>query len=120
MSLMTKNLFKSITIIISLLFIFSIIINILYYFDIISNNISKYIKMLFSILSFFIGGLYIGKNSLNKGYINGLKLSFVIVILFLIIGIAVNNLSYSRIIYYIIITICITFGAMIGISKKVK
>lgn len=118
MSIIVKNFFKAIIIILSLLFIFSIIINILYYFDIISNNLSKYIKLLVSIITFFIGGVYIGKNSLSKGYINGLKLSLIMVLFFIVMGIIFGNLKPLRIVYYLIITTCITFGAMIGISKK--
>ena len=120
MNLIFKYFLKAAAIIIGLLFLFSIIINLLYYFDIINNNISKYIKMLLSIISFFIGGLYIGKKSTSKGYMNGLKLSFVMIILFITIGIILNNISFSRIIYYIIVTICITFGSMIGISKHIN
>ena len=118
MSYTIKNFVKSVLIIIVLLIILSLVINILYYFDIINNNVVKYIKMFLLILTFFIGGLYIGKNSIAKGYINGLKLSLIMVLLFFIIGLIFNNLSFSRIIYYLITITCITFGAMIGISKK--
>lgn len=118
MNTLVKNFLKATLIIISLLFLFTIILNILYYYDVLNNNTLKYGKMLFSILSFFLGGVFIGKNSLNKGYINGLKLSFIMTIIFLIIGIIFQNISITRIIYYSIMSICITFGAMIGISKK--
>lgn len=112
------NLLKSILLILGLLLISSIIINILYYFDIINNNFIKYLKMILSIISFFIGGIYIGRKSISKGYINGLKLSLIIVIISLILGVIFNNLKLSRIIYYILTTISITFGSMIGINKK--
>ena len=112
------NLLKSTLLIIILLFISSIIINILYYFDIINNNIIKYLKMFISIIIYFIGGVYIGKKSNSKGYINGLKLSGIIVILTLILSIMFNNLKVSRIIYFILTTICITFGSMIGINNN--
>ena len=59
-----------------------------------------------------------GKNSPNKGYLYGLRLSLIIIILLLILGIIFNNLNLSRIIYYLIITFTITFGAMLGINKK--
>lgn len=118
MSDLIKNFLKATLIIMGILFIFTIIFNILYYYDILNNNSLKYCKMLASILSFFIGGVFIGKNSLNKGYINGLKLSLIMIIIFLIFGIIFNNIKSSRIIYYLIMSVCITFGAMIGISKK--
>ncbi len=112
------NLLKSVLLILGLLLISSLIINILYYFDVINNNFIKYLKMILSIISFFIGGIYIGKKSLSKGYINGLKLSLIIVIISLLFSIIFNNLKVSRIIYYILTTISITFGSMIGINKK--
>ncbi len=118
MNIIIKNYLKAIGIILILLLSFSLIINSLYYFDIINNDFTKYLKLFLSILSFFIGGIYIGKHSLNKGYINGLKLSIIIIFIFLITGIIFNNLSFLRIIYYLIIAFCITFGSMIGISKK--
>ena len=118
MSTFYKNFLKAILIILGLLLFFTIIFNILYYFDLLSNNTLKYGKMLTSVLSFFLGGLFIGKHSSNKGYINGLILSLIIVIIFLLFGIIFNNINISRIIYYLIMSICITFGAMIGISKK--
>ena len=118
MSLTIKNFIKTSLFIIISLVISSIIINIFYYFDIISNNLVKYLKMFLSIIIFFIGGLFIGKKSISKGYINGLKLSLIMIILFLIFGLIFNNLKLSRIIYYLIVTTCITFGSMIGINKK--
>ena len=118
MNNLIKNYVKATLIILGLLFIFSIIFNILYYYDILNNNSLKYFKMLVSIISFFIGGIFIGKKSLNKGYINGLKLSLIIVIIFVTIGIIFNNINFTRIFYYLIMSTCITFGAMIGINKK--
>ena len=117
MSNILKAFIKSILIIIIGLFISSIIINILYYFDIVNNNIVKYLKMFLSIIIFFISGLYIGRNSTSKGYINGLKLSLITTGLFLILGLIFNNITVSRIVFYLIMSTCITFGAMIGISK---
>ncbi len=112
------NLIKTTSLIIILLLISSIIINSLYYYDIISNNYINYLKMFLSILSYFIGGVYIGKKSDNKGYINGLKLSLIIVVISFILSFIFNNLKVTMIIYYILTTICITFGSMIGINKK--
>lgn len=111
------NFFKGSILIIGLLFLSSIIINILYYYDIINNNLIKFLKMFLSIISFFIGGVYIGKKSNSKGYINGLKLSLIIIFIFLVLSIILNNFKISRIIYYLITTTCITFGSMIGINN---
>ena len=109
---------KALILLIILLLISTLILNLGYYFDIINNNTIKYIKLIFSIASFLITGLYMGKNSPNKGYLYGLRLSLLVILLFLLFGIIFNNLQFSRIIYYLVITFCITFGAMIGINKK--
>ena len=112
------NLFKGAILIITSIFVSTIIINILYYFDIINVNLIKYIKLFLLVIIFLAGGIYIGKKSTSKGYINGLKLSLIIVVFTFILSIILGNFKLIRIIYYILITICITFGSMIGINKK--
>ena len=118
MNIIWKKTIKALSIIFILLFISTLVINILYYFDIINNNTIRYFKMIVSILCFFIGGIYMGKNSPNKGYIYGLRLSLITIIIFTVMGIIFNNLKLSRLIYFLIVTFCITFGAMLGINKK--
>ena len=118
MNIIWKKTLKALLIILISIIITSLLINLFYYFDIINNNLVKYLKMILSMLSFFLGGIYMGKNSPNKGYLYGLRLSLIIIILLLILGIIFNNLNLSRIIYYLIITFTITFGAMLGINKK--
>lgn len=117
---MKKNyyLIKSLILFYGLVLIFSLIINLFYYFDIFSNNLVKYIKLFTNIISFFISGIYLGKHSINKGYISGLKLSIIILLISIITCLIMNNFNYYLIIYYIILIICITFGSMIGINKK--
>lgn len=118
MKLVWKETLKALILIFSLLLLSSLLINILYYFDIIGNNLIKYFKMLFIVTVFLIGGIYMGRNSPNKGYIYGFRLSMLVIFIFLIFGIIFNNLSFKQLIYYLITTFCITFGSMIGINKK--
>ena len=118
MNLIMKSFFKSILTILILMFIFSLIGNIFYYFDIFSNTTMKYFEMVMVMLSSFIGGFILGINVPNKGYLYGLKLSLFMTILFIILGIIFQNFKIVNIIYYIIVTICITFGSMIGITRK--
>lgn len=113
-----KKYLSSILIILILVIIQCLITNTLYYYDVINNNLVKYFKMFIAIDSFLIGGINLGLNSPNKGYLYGLKLSLFMIMIFLIISVIVNNLKITNIIYYLITTICITFGAMIGINKK--
>lgn len=95
-----------------------LITNTLYYFDIINNNLIKYLKIIIILISSFLGGFVRGYNSINKGYINGIKLSLVITLIFLIISLITKSFNLSDIIYYIIIILTVTFGSMIGINRK--
>ncbi len=74
--------------------------------------------MFSSLIVFFLGGIYIGKKTEAKGYINGLKLSIIMVIITFILNILFNNFKLIKIVYYLLTTICITFGSMVGINKK--
>ena len=118
MKLLWKETTKSLLVTFILIIISSLIISILYYYDIISLNVLKYFKMFFIILSLFIGGVIMGKNSPNKGYLYGLRLTLIIILLFLLFGIIFNNLSARKIIFYLISAFSITFGSMLGINKK--
>lgn len=118
MKLAWNETLKSLLFIFILIIISTLFINTLYYFDIIGNNIAKYLKMFFLILSFLLGGVYMGCHSPNKGYLYGIRLSFIVIIIFLIFGIIFNSLSFKRIIYYLITLCTITFGSMIGINRK--
>ena len=71
----TKLYLKSFLWFIIPLLLLLLIINTLYYFDLVNNNVIKYLKILIILIPSFISGLIRGLNSINKGYINGLKLN---------------------------------------------
>lgn len=115
-----KKYLMALVYIISSLFILTLILTILNYFDLVSINVLKYLKLFAGILSLLIGGLYIGKNSNEKGYLEGIKLgSIFIFILFLfnILGLG-NGIRFALFIYYIILIASSMLGSMIGINKK--
>lgn len=113
-----KKYLNALLMIFVLITILSLLINTLYYFDIINNNLVKYFKMIIAISSFFIGGINLGLHCPNKGYLYGLKLSLFMILILILSSIIFNELKFNKVIYYLITTICITFGAMIGINKK--
>ena len=100
------------------LFLIILIINILYYFDIVDNNLVKYLKIIAILIPSFLSGLIRGYNSQNKGYINGIKLSLIIIIIFFVFSLILKSFNLFDLIYYIIIILTITFGSMVGISRK--
>lgn len=101
--------------------VFAIILTIFNYYDIVTNKLFKVIKVLIPSLALFIGGYKVGNNANKKGYIEGIKLSLiVIVILFMFSYLGFNaSFNISLILYYIILIISSMLGAMIGINKKI-
>ena len=92
------------------------------YFDIINNKINNIFKLVSILLSSLIGGIYIGNKSIEKGYLEGIKIGAPLSLIMIIISIFLfkNNINIWKIIYYISIFIITTIGSIIGINKKEK
>ena len=80
------------------------------------------LKLIIPLLSIFIGGLYLGKNSKENGWLEGLKLGgAMIIFLFISSYLAFDiGLSLKGIIYYLIILMTAMFGSMMGIRNVDK
>ena len=96
----------------------TIIITILNYFNILMGDILKITELLIPIISIFIGSYILGKNSNNKGYIEGLKYGMAWIILFLIINLISKNFTYLSLIYYLILIIIAIVSSIIGINRR--
>lgn len=104
---------------IALIIIFSLIYTILYYFDITSSSVNNVLKIISFILVFSMSGIYIGKRSNKKGYLEGLKISLVTITLFISISLLFKyKINIYQIVYYLIILIVTTLSSMIGINFK--
>lgn len=96
-----------------------IIITMLNYFNIIGINISNISKILIIVISIFLGGFTLGKLSIKKGYLEGLKYGFIITIIFFLLNLIITkNIKIRLIILYIIINITSILGSMFGILKN--
>ena len=111
---------KSIFYILISILIFGLLITILNYFNIINSNTINYLKLISIIISFIIGGIDIGRKGTNKGYLEGLKIAAISIVILLLLNILGFNkgISIDTIIYYLIITISTVLGSIIGINKK--
>ncbi len=115
-----KTSAKIIGIMIVILLLFTLFITFFNYFNIIGKKMVTILEIIGPILTLFIGGFLIGKESKQKGWLEGLKLSFlflVLIILFNYLGLH-NHLEVKNLIYYLILTITCMFGSMIGINKN--
>lgn len=117
MSNIKKYLFSFLTTLITIILTL-LLITTLYYFNLISPTAYNIIKIIVLLITLFINGLLLGKNSQKKGYLEGIKLSIPLVLLFFIITLINKSFTLKVLLYYIIIILTTSFGSMIGINKK--
>lgn len=105
---------------IGFLLVLTFILTLFNYFDIINNGLFIFFEILNLILSLFIGGFIIGKKSLKKGWLEGLKLGIFFVIFLILLNYLGFNSSINLkfIVFSLIIVISSIFGGMFGISLK--
>lgn len=116
-----KNFIKPLLFIFGTIIISLLILTPLNYFDLLNNNITTIFKIIIPIIAFFIGGLMLGKHSKKKGWLEGLKLSVIVIIIFILINYIGFNESFKlkSLIFYIILCVTSIFGSVIGINKKI-
>lgn len=117
-----KKIGLSLLYIIGIILVSTFLITLLNYFNIISGTTLTISKILILTISLFIGGLITGKRSTKKGWLEGLKLALiflVILILFNYLGLG-NAPKIKNLLYYSIIIISCIFGSIIGINKRKK
>lgn len=98
---------------------FNIILALFYYFNIINNKTLSILNIILILISMFIGGLYIGKKSNKKGYIEGIKIGILAVLtLFIISYLIYSNKSINTLIYYLVLIFPSILGSILGINKR--
>ena len=114
---MKKYIFSFlITLILLILSLF--FINGLFYFNIIKDSFYRFFKILIVIISIFIGGFSLGKKCDKKGYLNGIILGLMIIVLLFIISVIFRKFQIKLLFYYLIIICSSTLGGTIGIRKR--
>ena len=86
----------------------------------VNSTITNLILFIFNLLAFFILGFKNGKKVNSKGYIAGLKMSGLFILVLIIINLftAKNFFNIATFIYYLVLILAGTFGSMMGINKK--
>lgn len=117
-----KILGKSFLYMISILFISILIITLLNYFNVFGSKMVTFFKIVIALTSIFVGGFIVGKNSKQKGWLEGIKLGLIILVVLAIINYVILNQTFEikNLIYYLILMSSCIFGSMIGISKNIE
>lgn len=86
----------------------------------VNSTITNFLIFIFNISLFFIFGLKNGKKAINKGYLAGLKVGglFLLVLIIISLFTSKNIFSLSTFIYYLVLMLASTFGGSLGINKK--
>lgn len=86
----------------------------------VNSTITNFILFIFNIALFIIYGYKNGIKANEKGYLAGLRISTILMLILVIVNlITVRNIfNFTSLIYYLILLLSGTFGGMIGISKK--
>lgn len=86
----------------------------------VNSTITNLMIFIFNITLFFVFGLKNGKKANNKGYLAGLKVGGLFLLILIIISLftSKNIFSLSTLIYYIVLILASTLGGCLGINKK--
>lgn len=115
-----KLLGKSFLYIVSILLISTLVITILNYFNIFGSKIVTFFKIVIALISMFVGGFIMGRNSKQKGWLEGLKLGLIVLLILVLMNYLILRQSFElrNLVYYLILLASTIFGSMIGINKK--
>lgn len=118
--LFLKNSGKALGFSILFLLIFTFMITVLNYIGFLGLSIVKAFSYITPFISFFIGGILLGKKSITKGWLEGLKLGFISIILLFCFNFLALNQGYtiSNLLLYIIVLLGCILGSMVGINMK--
>lgn len=113
-----KNLSLNVLYSLLLFIILSLILTALNYFNIINYTALTISKIIIPILSLGVGGFLMGKKAIKNGWLEGLKISLIIVLIFIIITVILKEFDIKKLTFFTILIFSGIFGSIIGINKK--
>ena len=111
---------KSLLLFLGLFLLLNIFVTILSFFDVFNEKSINVLKLLTLIITLIVTGINIGMKSKKKAYLEGLKLSGIIILLLTVINVIlpIIDFSLSTFLYYLLIIFLITISSSIGINFK--
>ena len=96
----------------------TMLITIINYFNIFGVKIVRGLKFILPSVMMVVSSYRLGKMSNKKGYLEGLKLSGIIVLVFAMLVLLLDKFSLKCLLYYGILTLMGVMGSMIGINRR--
>ena len=115
---MQKKLLKSLILFFLIILISTFILTITNYFNLLPTNIISILKLIIPLSAITISSYILGKQSEKKGYIEGIKIGTIIIIIFYILVIILDKFKLKSLIYYAILFLTSILSSMIGINRK--
>lgn len=100
--------------------IFLIILSLITTFTDLPISINNVLIFIYTLINLFIISFIRGRKCEKQGFLNGLLLGVITSILFYVFGgiFFTFKITLSKTIYYLVLILCSTLGAMIGINTK--
>lgn len=114
-----KKLIKPVAILVASSVLYLIILTVLHYFGVMKLASIGSVNFVVMAIVTFIAGIFLGKKTSKKGYLEGLKLGSIVVIsMFLVNVIFYRHIDLYVFLYYLVLITSPTIGSMIGINLK--
>lgn len=103
-----------------LLLVSTLLLTIIDYFSLFNIKIIKVLRILIPILSLAIISYILGKSASKKGYIEGIKLGSIVILIFTIFILLFDKYQVKTLLFDLILLLTSMLSSMIGINQKKK
>ena len=100
-----------------ILICYILIISLINYFELFSYSTINIIDYVCNMIMFFILGFKISHIERKKGYLNGFLISVILILLFVIISLIIDKITFASIVYYLSLILVSITGGIIGVTK---
>lgn len=98
----------------------TLIVTLFHYLSWINSKTLSILEIMIPLIAMILGGFTIGKRSQQKGWLEGLKLALIfliVLVLFQYLGLKVT-FSFKMILFYLMLIVSCMLGSMIGINRR--
>ena len=98
--------------------ILSVILTTFNYFNLINYQTLAIFKIIIPILSLFFAGFKMGKNAPKNGWLEGIKISLIIILLLSVFAIITHVFKIKILTFFVILMLSSIFGSIVRINKN--